>query len=140
LCDYLIEKDEIDAIISAESKVYTSLFGVLAGLTFTSCVLVYQIRATLPFGDVFLTITLITAVLFVFAAVTAGRVIGYMRGHEFQEAINTFEIANHFGLVGFIMLLIDIDLIAFSAGWVYGLILIITIIGALLYFQRTGRR
>ena len=63
--------DEKTNIIGEAAQTATSLHGILAGLTFTTTVLLFSFRTSIPFSEVFITLSLVTTILFIFSAVLA---------------------------------------------------------------------
>jgi hypothetical protein len=111
----------------SEADTETSAFGVLAGLTFSASILVFSFRSSIPFADLYLTLTLITTVFFVFATVLASDAAGRTRLGQNSEAQRILRRVAYIGFFGFIMLLSNIICIAFLAGLLPGIVVTLAI-------------
>jgi len=105
------------SLIASVAETSTSFYGVLAGLAFTALVLLFTFRNSLPLSGVFLTLTLFTTFLFIYASALSASASGNLRDGELEIAKLCLKIADHFGSTGFILMLIEIGLTAFYAGW-----------------------
>ena len=123
-------------LIMNEADVDTSAFGVLSGLTFSASVLIFSFRNSMSYGDLYLTLTLISTVLFVFATVLASDAAGRTRLGKSADAEKILKRVAIIGGMGFFMLLFDIASIAFSAGLFIGIIVVLVTI-VVLWFSMT---
>ena len=91
--------------IASEAETITSAYGVLAGLTFTASVLIFSFRTTLPFGDVLLTLSLVTTIFFVYSVLSSSSASEYLRNGNIQKAKKCLRIADDFAGVAVFMML-----------------------------------
>lgn len=120
-------------VIASEAETGTSFYGLLAGITFTASVLAFSFRTSFPLGDVFLSLTLVTTVFFIYSASLTANASGDISLGKIQDAQKALALADHFGIVGFFMMLAEIGFMGFYIGWQYGILVIATIIGGFLY-------
>jgi len=127
-CEGLTEEKVQTELLIHQAENATALWGVLAGLTFTASVLIFSFRTSLPLSDPFLTLTLITTILFVYSASFSYDASRHVVVGDMKIAESGLALAEGFGFVGFVMTLADTSFIAFSVGWQYGVIVIAVIV------------
>jgi hypothetical protein len=111
-------------LIMSEADVDTStfVFGVLSGLTFTASVFIFSFHNSMPYGDLYLILTLISTVLFVFATVLTSVAADDLGKAQMQKILKRAAII---GGMRFFMLLTDIASIAFCTGLIIGIIVVL---------------
>lgn len=123
-------------ILADEAGAQLSLYGLLAGLTFTASVLIFSNRPNLPSNELFLTLSLVATVLFIFAAMLNAEVSSELARNNVDNAKQALEIGETFGVVGFFFLITEIIFIAFFLGWEYGLVVVFAIIFGFYYLVK----
>jgi hypothetical protein len=135
----LNDSEQAISALETEFEVNTSYYGVLAGLTFAASIFAFQFRTSLPLGDIFLTLTLATSVLFVLAATANGDASNRLRNNDKAGAIALLGVGDDFGRIALLVLLFDIDFIGFSVGLLQGFILLVVIVVGFIYFLKRSR-
>jgi hypothetical protein len=106
-----MNEQEEKNLIASEAEVLTSCYGVLAGLTFTASILIFSFRNTIPlFGDLFLTLSLIATVFFIYSVALSSSASSVLRKYTTREAKRYLSLADDFGVVAFIVMLCEITL------------------------------
>lgn len=125
-----------ESLIASEAETLTSCYGVLAGLVFTASMVIFQFRTSLPLGDWFLTLSLVTTTLFISAVVSSSSASSVLRSGRTQEAKRYLAQADYFAIVGFVTILVEISFLAFSAGLQYGVVVVGVIIIAMYLMKK----
>lgn len=113
-------KEPADNVMASEAETITSFYGILAGLSFTVSVLIFSYRSSLPSSDIFLTLSLVDAVLFIYAATLASEASIVLSKGDMQSARRYLNGSEGFGFLGFVLMLSEISFIAFCTGWQHG--------------------
>lgn len=137
LCKGLVRKKQYDkSTLASECETSTSLSGVLAGLTFTASTFIFSFRNSFPYGDIFLTLTLISTICFIYEAFLYANASGRLTVDNIEGAKKDMDRADHIGIIGFVFLLVEIPFIAFCAGLPYGIVVSIAVILGFFYFLK----
>jgi hypothetical protein len=123
-------------LLASQAGTAVSFYGILAGLTFTTSVLIFSFHTSLLWGDVFLTLTLITTILFIYSATLSYDASDHLVKDRIQKAKKELDHAEIFGTTGFLVVLIEINFIAFCVGWQYGIVVVTATILGFIYFLK----
>jgi len=130
------ERKNNEKLLASEAEIGTSYNGVLAGLTFTASVLIFTFRTSLPFSEIFLSLALITTILFIYACTLSADASGALSDGRIDDAKRKLDLSDYFGVMGFLSMFSEITFIAFCTGWLCGaLISIVEIVGFAIFMK-----
>ncbi|MCJ7630818.1 hypothetical protein MUP77_00220 [Candidatus Bathyarchaeota archaeon] len=132
----MTEKKNNEELIASEAESATSYYGVLSGLSFTASILIFSFRASLPFSEFFLTLSLITTILFIYACTLSANANGALSDGRIDDAKRQLDLSDDFGITGFFSMLSEIAFIAFCTGWQYGTVIIaVEVVGFAIFYK-----
>lgn len=120
-------------VLLGEIGVSISCYSILAGLTFTASILFFSSWKEVSYGKWFAMLGLVTAFLFIGAAMLAGYVSTAVRRGELRDAYYIDKISKTFGFVGFMLMTLELTFMAFNLLWELGVIFIVILFLCLTY-------
>jgi len=85
-------------------------------------------------GDIFLTLSLINTILFIFASLISADAPGYVTRKKIEETAQLISRSENFTILGLFGLLSEVVFILFSLGWQFGVIAILVILVSFVYW------
>ena len=114
-------------LLLGEAEVVATVSALLGGLTFSASVIFYTTSERSLFNDILLTMTIITTLCFVFAALCCGSAATIARKGNQKEALKHLELADAPYAIGLFLMLGILVAMGFSFGWQLGIAIIVAI-------------
>lgn len=131
------EKEYLESnprVILAEAGVSMSFNSILAGLMFTASVLFFSLGGGHLHGDIVVTLTLLDTFFFVFSALQIRFLSMHVRRGEMYDAYQYHRLSFTFGTIGFLLMVLNLPLMAFFIRWELGIVVSVVIVLSFSYF------
>ena len=124
-------------LVMADAQVEATVNTLLAGLMFTASVLFFSFGRELPYVEIFVLLTITDTLIFLWATVIVSFQTRHLRRGEMYEAYHYDRIADTFGWIGVVAMLVSMITMATYVRWELGpLLLVILALLAIYFFHR----